>query len=114
MFETRLLDGWITCIEPYFDGHLNLQRGYHLMMAQHGLYIDKLIATDDKYVIAELITTRTQEDHYEEWASTGVDEIQPFLKKGSTSDILSQSENADVRFAVLKISGTHTLLLSNR
>lgn len=26
MFEKRLLNGNITCIEPYFDGHAILQR----------------------------------------------------------------------------------------
>ena len=54
-FEVRLLDGKITCIQPYFDGHLNLQRSYHRIMAQHGFYIDKLIETGDKYVIADLV-----------------------------------------------------------
>ena len=29
MFEKRLLNGDITCIEPYFDGHAILQRSYH-------------------------------------------------------------------------------------
>lgn len=41
LFEIRLLNGEITCIQPYFDGHLNLQRSYHRIMAQHGLYINK-------------------------------------------------------------------------
>lgn len=37
LFEIRLLNGDIKCIDPYFDGHLNLQRSYHKIMAQHGL-----------------------------------------------------------------------------
>lgn len=109
-FEARLLNGEITCIEPYFDGHLSLQRNYHNIMAQHGLYIDKLIKTGDKWVIAELVRYGYAEEHYEEWAKNGEDEVQKaLLEKGLYVDILSQSENDDVRFAVAKKYPEHTL-----
>lgn len=110
MFETRLLDGWITCIEPYFDGHLNLQRSHHNIMAKHGLYIDKLIETDDKYVMAELVRHGYAEEHYLEWAENGEDEVQKaLLEKELYVDILSQSENEDVRFAIAKQYPERTL-----
>ena len=110
MFETRLLDGFITCIEPYFDGHSNLQRSHQNMMAKHGLYIDKLIETGDKYVMAELVRHGYAEEHYEEWASTGEDEVQKaLLEKGLFVDILSQSGNEDVQFAVAKQYPERTL-----
>lgn len=109
-FEARLLNGEITCIEPYFDGHLNLQRNYHMIMAQHGLYIDKLIETNDKYVIAELVRHGYAEEHYLEWAENGEGEVQQaLLEKGLYVDILSQSENEDVRFAVAKQYPERTL-----
>lgn len=109
-FEARLLNGDITCIEPYFDNHLNLQRNYHLIMAQHGLYIEKLIKTDDKYVLAELVRNGYAEEHYEEWAENGEDEVQKaLLEKGLYVDILSQSENEDVRFAIAKQYPKRTL-----
>lgn len=109
-FEARLLNGEITCIEPYFDGHLNLQRNYHRLMAEHGLYIDKLIETDDKYVIAELVRHGHAEEHYLEWAENGEDEVQKaLLEKGLYVDILSQSENEDVRFAIAKQYPERTL-----
>lgn len=109
-FETRLLNGEITCIEPYFDGHLSLQRNYHNIMAQHGLYIDKLIKTDDKYVIAELVRHGYAEEHYLEWAENGEDEVQKaLLEKGLYVDILSQSGNEDVQFAIAKQYPERTL-----
>ena len=109
-FEARLLNGEITCIEPYFDGHLNLQRNYHMIMAQHGLYIDKLIGTDDKYVIAELVRHSYAEEHYEEWAENGEDEVQKaLLEKGLYVDILAKSKNGDVRFAIAKQYPERTL-----
>lgn len=109
-FEARLLNGEITCIEPYFDGHLNLQRNYHLIMAQHGLYIDKLIKTGDKWVLAELVRHGYAEEHYEEWAENGEDEVQKaLLEKGLYVDTLSQSENDDVRFEVAKQYPERTL-----
>lgn len=109
-FEARLLNGEITCIEPYFDGHLNLQRNYHILMAEHGLYIDKLIATDDKYVMAELVRHGYAEEHYLEWAENGEDEVQKaLLEKGLYVDTLAESENGDVRFAVAKQYPERTL-----
>lgn len=109
-FEARLLNGDITCIEPYFDGHLNLQRNDHILMAEHGLYIDKLIETGDKYVLAELVRHGYAEEHYEEWAKNGEDEVQKaLLEKELYVDILSQSENGDVRFAIAKQYPEHTL-----
>lgn len=109
-FEARLLNGEITCIEPYFDGHLNLQRNYHRLMAEHGLYIDKLIKTGDKYVLAELVRHGYAEEHYLEWAENGEDEVQKaLLEKGLYVDILSQSENEDVQFAVAKQYPERTL-----
>ena len=109
-FETRLLNGEITCIEPYFDGHLNLQRNYHRLMAEHGLYIEKLIETDDKWVLAELVQHGYAEEHYEEWAKNGEDEVQKaLLEKGLYIDILSQSGNEDVQFAIAKQYPKRTL-----
>ena len=101
LFEIRLLNKEITCIQPYFDGHLNLQRSYHRIMAQHGLYIDKLIKTNDKYVIADIVRYGYAQEHYEKWAKTGEDEVQKaLLEKGLYVDILSQSKDIDVRFKV--------------
>lgn len=109
-FEARLLNGEITCIEPYFDGHLNLQRNYHRLMAEHGFYIEKLIETDDKWVLAELVRNGYAEEHYEEWAKNGEDEVQKaLLEKGLYVELLSQSENDDVRFAVAKQYPERTL-----
>lgn len=109
-FEARLLNGEITCIEPYFDGHLNLQRNYHNIMAKHGLYIDKLIETGDEYIIAELVRHDYAEEYYEEWAKNGEDEVQKaLLEKGLYVDILAESENGDVRFAVAKQYPERTL-----
>lgn len=103
LFEVRLLNNEITCIRPYFDGHLNLQRSYHQIMAQHGFYIDKLIETGDKYVIANLVRYNHAQEHYKEWAKNGEDEVQKaLLEKGLYIDILNQSNNADVRYAVAK------------
>ena len=48
LFEIRLVNGDIKDIKPYFDGHTFLQRQYHIIMARHGLYINKLIGTNDK------------------------------------------------------------------
>lgn len=101
MFETRLLDGWITCIQPYFDGHTVLQRQYHITMARHGLYIDKLIETNDKYVIADLVRYGYAQEYYKEWAENGEDEVQEaLLEKGLYVDILSQSKDEDIRFKI--------------
>ena len=109
-FEARLLNGEITCIEPYFDGHLNLQRNYHRLMAEHGLYIEKLIETDDKYIIAELVRHGHAEEHYLDWAKNGGDEVQKaLLEKGLYIDILSQSGNEDVQFAIAKQYPERTL-----
>lgn len=109
-FEARLLNGEITCIEPYFDDHLNLQRNYHMIMAQHGLYINKLIETNDKYVIAELVRHGYAEEHYLDWAKNGEDEVQKaLLEKELYVDILAESENCDVQFAVAKQYPERTL-----
>lgn len=103
LFEIRLLNGDIKCIDPYFDGHLNLQRSYHKIMAQHGLYIDKLIKTNDKWVIAELVHYGHAQEHYQEWAKNGEDEVQKaLLRKKLYVDILSQSKNNSVRFDIAK------------
>ena len=101
LFEIRLVNGDIKDIKPYFDGHTFLQRQYHIIIAQHGLYIDKLIETNDKYVIAELVRGGYAQEHYQEWVENGEDEIQEaLLEKGLYVDILSQSKNSDVRFKV--------------
>lgn len=103
LFEVRLLNSEIDCIDPYFDGHLTLQRSYHRIMAQHGLYIDKLIETRDKYVIADLVRYNHAQDYYKDWAKNSEDEVQKaLLEKGLYVDILSQSNNADVRYTVAK------------
>lgn len=109
-FEARLLNGEITCIEPYFDGHLSLQRNYHRLMAEHGLYIDKLIETDDKYVIAELVRHGYAEEHYLDWAENGEDEVQKaLLEKGLYVDTLAKSKNGDVRYEVARRYPERTL-----
>lgn len=103
LFEIRLLNGDIKCIDPYFDGHLNLQRSYHKIMAQHGLYINRLIKTNDKWVIAELVRYEHAKEHYREWAEKGEDEVQKaLLEKGLYIDILSKSKNKDIRFEIAK------------
>jgi hypothetical protein len=72
-------------------------------MARHGLYINKLIGTNDKYIIAELVRGGYAQEHYKEWAENGEDEVQEaLLEKGLYVDVLSQSNNADVRYAVAK------------
>ncbi len=74
------------------------------------LHIDKLIATDDKYVIAELITTRIRGRPYEEWASNWRRwNSKNASWKGLYVDILESVENADVRFAVVKKYPERTL-----
>ena len=101
LFEIRLVNGDIKDIKPYFDGHTFLQRQYHIIIARHGLYINKLIGTNDKYIIAELVRGGYAQEHYQEWAENGEDEIQEaLLEKGLYVDILSQSKNSDVRFKV--------------
>ena len=103
LFEVRLLNNEITCIEPYFDRRLTLQRSYHRIMAQHGFYIDKLIKTNDKYVIADLVRHGYAQEYYRDWAKNGEDEVQKaLLEKGLYVDILNQSNNADIRYAVAK------------
>ena len=103
LFEIRLVNGDIKCIKPYFDGHTFLQRQYHIIMARHGLYINKLIGTNDKYIITELVRGGYAQEHYKEWAENGEDEVQEaLLEKGLYVDVLSQSNNADVRYAVAK------------
>ena len=79
LFEIRLLNGDIKYIKPYFDGHTILQREYHLIMAQHGRYIEKLIETNDKYIIAELVRYEYAKEYYQEWAKNGEDEVQEAL-----------------------------------
>ena len=103
LFEVRLLNGDITCIDPYFDGRAILQRSYHFIMARHGLYIDKLIETNNEYVIAEIIRCGYAQEYYEEWAEDSEYEVQEaLLEKGLYVDILSQSKNDDIRFEVAK------------
>ena len=110
LFEIRLVNGDITCIKPYFDGHTILQRQYHKIMAQHGLYIDKLIGTNDKYIIAELVRGGYAQEHYQEWAENGEDEVQKaLLEKGLYIDILSQSKDEDIRFEIAKRYTSRTL-----
>lgn len=110
LFEIRLLNGEITCIQPYFDGHLNLQRSYHRIMAQHGLYVNKLIETKDKYVIADIVRYGYAQEHYQEWAENGENEVQKaLLEKGLYVDILSQSKNEDIRFEIAKRYTNRTL-----
>lgn len=100
-FEVRLLNSEITCIDPYFDGHLNLQQSYHKIMAQHGFYIDKLIKTNNKYVIAELVRYGHAKEHYKEWAENGEDEVQEaLLEKGLYVDILSQSKSENIQYEI--------------
>ena len=101
LFEVRLLNREITCIKPYFDGHTILQRSYHMIMARHGLYIDRLIRANDKWVIAELVRYGHAKEHYREWAENGEDEVQKaLLEKGHYVDILSQSKNENIQYEI--------------
>ena len=101
LFEVRLLNSEIDCIKPYFDGHTFLQRQYHIIMARHGLYINKLIRTNDKYIIAELVRGGYAQEHYQEWAENGEDEIQEaLLEKGLYVDILSQSKSENIQYEI--------------
>ena len=101
LFEVRLLNSEIDCIKPYFDGHTFLQRQYHIIMARHGLYINKLIGTNDKYIIAELVRGGYAQEHYKEWAENGEDEVQEaLLEKGLYIDILSQSKNENIQYEI--------------
>lgn len=101
LFEVRLLNSEIDCIKPYFDGHTFLQRQYHIIMARHGLYINKLIGTNDKYIIAELVRCGYAQEHYKEWAENGEDEVQEaLLEKGLYIDILSQSKNENIQYEI--------------
>lgn len=101
LFEVRLLNSEIDCIKPYFDGHTFLQRQYHIIMARHGLYINKLIGTNDKYIIAELVRGGYAQEHYQEWAENGEDEVQEaLLEKGLYIDILSQSKNENIQYEI--------------
>lgn len=110
LFEVRLLNGDIKCIDPYFDGHLNLQQSYQKIMAQHGFYIDKLIKTKNKYVIAELVRYGHAKEHYKEWAENGEDEVQKaLLEKGLYIDILSQSKSEDIQFKIAERYPNRTL-----
>lgn len=103
LFEIRLVNGDIKCIKPYFDGHTFLQRQYHIIMARHGLYINKLIGTNDKYIIAELVRGGYAQEYYQEWAKNGEDEVQEaLLEKGLYVNILNQSKNEDIRFEIAK------------
>ena len=101
LFEVRLLNSEIDCIKPYFDGHTFLQRQYHIIMARHGLYINKLIRTNDKCIIAELVRGGYAQEHYQEWAENGEDEIQEaLLEKGLYVDILSQSKSENIQYEI--------------
>ena len=102
-FEKRLINNEITCIKPYFEDHFPLQKIHRKIMAQHGLYIDKLIKINDKHINAELVRRGHAEKHYKEWAENGEDEVQKaLLEKGLYINILSQSKNEDIRFEVAK------------
>lgn len=110
MFETRLLNGNITCIEPYFDGHVILQRSYHFIMARHGLHIERLIETNNEYVIAEIIRYGYAEEYYEAWAEDSEYEVQEaLLEKGLYIELLAKSKNEDTRYEVARRYPERTL-----
>lgn len=110
MFEKRLLNGDIACIEPYFDGHAILQRSYHFMMARHGLYIERLIEAGNEYDIAEIVRYGHAEEYYEDWANDSEYEVQAaLLEKGLYVDILAKSKNGDVRYEVARRYPERTL-----
>ena len=110
MFEKRLLNGNITCIEPYFDGHAILQRSSHFIMARHGHYIERLIEANNEYVIAEIVRYGYAEEYYEDWANDSTYEVQAaLLEKGLYVDILAKSKNGDVRYEVARRYPERTL-----
>lgn len=102
-FEKRLINNEITCIKPYFEDHFPLQKIHRKIMAQHGLYIDKLIEINDNQVNAELVRRGHAKEYYEEWAENGEHDVQEaLLEKGLHIDILSQSKDEDIQFEVAK------------
>lgn len=116
IFEKRLLTNEITCIDPYFDilqtdtTLHNLITAKRSIMAKHGYYIEKLIELNNKYVLADLVRYDHAQEYYEEWAKNADGEVQKeLLNKGLYVDILSQSKDANVRFAVAKKYPERTL-----
>lgn len=102
-FEKRLINNEITCIKSYFEDHFPLQKIHRKIMAQHGLYIDKLIEINDNHVNAELVRRGHAKEYYEEWAENGEHDIQEaLLEKELHIDILSQSKDEDIQFEVAK------------
>lgn len=110
IFEQRLLDNEITCIEPYFDMFLTKTFQYHLIMAKYGYYIEKLIEVNDKNILANLVKYGHAQKYYKDWAYNAEREVQiALLEKGLYIDILTQSNNADVRYAVAEKYPKRTL-----
>lgn len=110
IFEQRLLANEITCIEPYFDMFLAETFQYHLIMAKHGYYIEKLIEVNDKNILANLVEYGHAQKYYKDWAYNADREVQiALLEKGLYIDILTQSNNADVKYAVAEKYPKHTL-----
>lgn len=116
IFEKRLLNNEITCIDPYFD-ILQTDTTLHKsitakrsIMAKHGYHVEKLIELNNKYILADLIRYDRAQEYYEEWAKNADSEVQKeLLNKGLYVDILSQSKDADVRFAVAEKYPERTL-----
>lgn len=110
VFEKRLLANEITCIDPYLDKFPEVTAEHLVLIARHGYYIEKLIEHDNEYILADLVRCGHAQEYYKDWAKNGYSEIQKaLLEKGLYVDILSQSIDPDVRFAVAKKYPERTL-----
>ena len=110
IFEKRLLANEITCIDPYLDKFPEVTAEHLVLIAQHGYYIEKLIEHDNEYILANLIRCGHAQEYYNDWAKNRYGEIQKaLLEKGLHIDILSQSEDADIRFAIAEKYPKRTL-----
>ena len=110
VFEKRLLANEITCIDPYLDKFPEVTAEHLVLIAQHGYYIEKLIEHDNEYILADLVRCGHAQEYYKDWAKNGYGEIQKaLLEKELHIDILSQSEDADIRFAIAEKYPKRTL-----
>lgn len=110
LFEKRLLANEITCIDPYLDKFPEVTAEHLVLITRHGYYIEKLIEHDNEYILADLVRCGHAREYYEDWAKNGYGEIQKALvEKGLHIDILSQSLNPDVRYAIAEKYPERTL-----
>ena len=110
LFEKRLLANEITCIDPYLDKFPEVTAEHLVLITRHGYYIEKLIDHNNEYILADLVRCGHARKYYEDWAKNGDSEVQKALvEKGLHIDILSQSLNPNVRFAVAEKYQERTL-----